>query len=71
MSKLLMTAFVALATGALGFNATASSADVAKAACCCGDVCNCEECGCCENCKDGECTDCKDCTCEGCDCCSK
>jgi hypothetical protein len=66
MSKLLMTAFAAMATGALGLTPASGSADVAEAAaCCCGDVCNCEVCGCTEGCDD--------CKCEGCgcdDCCS-
>jgi hypothetical protein len=71
MSKLMMTAVVALAAGALGMNhGTAAASDAQAAPCCCGEVCNCEECGCCANCKDGECTDCTDCTCEGCECCS-
>ena len=72
MSKLFLSAVVALAAGGLGLNSAVASADDVKAApCCCGEVCNCEECGCCENCKDGQCTDCDNCTCEGCDCCDK
>jgi hypothetical protein len=71
MTKMLMSAVVAMATGALGLNPGVVSAEAVKAACCCGEVCNCEECGCCESCKDGECTDCENCTCEGCDCCDK
>jgi hypothetical protein len=71
MSKYLMTAVLAAATGAFGLTASASADVVAKAGCCCGEVCNCEECGCCADCKDGQCTDCSDCGCEGCDCCEK
>ena len=63
----------ALATAGFGVAAMASDGSVAEkaAACCCGEVCNCEECGCCTDCKDGQCTDCDDCNCEGCDCCTK
>ncbi len=71
MSKFLMTALVAAATGALGFAPSISAVEVAKTECCCGETCNCEECGCCADCKDGECTDCSDCSCDGCDCCEK
>jgi hypothetical protein len=69
--RFLMSAVVAL-VASLGLTASATFADAVKAdACCCGDTCNCEECGCCKSCDDGKCTDCSDCTCEGCGCCDK
>jgi hypothetical protein len=71
MSKFLMSAVVALAATALGFSNVSATEHAKSDGCCCGEVCNCEECGCCENCEDGQCTDCEDCSCEGCDCCSK
>jgi len=75
MSKFLMTALAALATGTLGMTATTGgAAEGAKtAACCCGDNCQCENCGC----ADGKCTacQCEGCACDGCrcggDCCEK
>lgn len=68
MSKILLTAFAALATTGLGLTAAAmGTAESAKtAACCCGDNCKCEECGC----ADGTCSDCNcdACGCEDCNC---
>ena len=66
------SALVALAMGLGSTALPAGAADAAKPdACCCGDTCNCEECGCCKDCDDGQCTNCDDCSCEGCDCCDK
>lgn len=69
MSKLLATACAALVAGAFGMTSVGAAGVKAAEECCCGATCNCEDCGCCKNCKDGECTDCSECTCEGCDCC--
>ena len=69
MSELILTGLLALVAGGVGVNAATSNSAETKAACCCGDECNCEECGCCDGCQDGQCGDCEDCTCEGCECC--
>jgi hypothetical protein len=72
MSKFLMTALVAAATGALGFATSAPADEAVKAACCCGDSCTCEKCGCSEGCDDCKC---EGCGCDSCtggsDCCEK
>jgi len=71
MSKFLMSTIVALAAGALGMNSSAG-ADQPKAGCCCGEVCNCQECGCCNDCDGDKCADgCQECGCEECGCCQK
>lgn len=68
--QFVMGAVAALATAGLGWSTSASQADNAKAAtCCCGEDCTCEDCDCCEGCKDGECSCGDDCTC--CDSCGK
>jgi hypothetical protein len=73
MSKLLLASVLALGAGAFGLNATTGASSAKTAACCCGDNCNCEKCGC----ADGKCEKCgcKDCKCENCkcggDCCEK
>jgi len=60
----------ALATAVAGWMAAPASADGAKtAACCCGDNCQCEDCGCNEGkCTGCNCENCTDCKCEGCGC---
>jgi hypothetical protein len=69
--RVLLTAVAALAAGFGSMAAPTHAAAMKADACCCGDECNCEECGCCDTCKDGQCTDCSDCSCDGCDCCDK
>lgn len=69
MSSFFLSGLLAMAASGFGFVSGAASTEPSNPACCCAGECDCQECGCCENCKDGQCESSGECTCEGCTCC--
>jgi hypothetical protein len=68
--RFLFGTLAALATAAGGWLAPAdATASARTAACCCGENCECEVCGCSKGkCTGCNCENCTDCKCEGCGC---